>query len=72
MPLPMMTPVRSGSYAEPFVESRIGHRLHRRGDRVLREQVGALGLLALHVDERVEALHLAREPDRKRATHRTS
>ncbi len=47
------------------VESRIGHRLDRRGDRVLGEQVGSLGLFALHVDERVEALYLAREPNRK-------
>ncbi len=49
MPLPMMTPTRSGSYAEPFVEPRVGHRLDGRGDGVLGVQVGALGFLPLHV-----------------------
>src|SRR5690348_5359383 len=42
-------------------ERGIGHRLRRAGQRVLRIRVGALRFLAIHVLQRIEALHLAGE-----------
>src|SRR5665213_1052640 len=48
------------------LELGVAHRLHGRGDRVLREEVGALGFLAFHVHKRIEVLHLARELHRER------
>src|SRR5919206_452239 len=52
--------------ASPIACALVAHRLHRRSHRVLRELVGALGLLAVHVLQRVESLDLAREPHRER------
>jgi hypothetical protein len=44
-----------------LVEARLPHRLHGRGDREVREAVGALHLLAVDVQRGVEPLHLAGE-----------
>ena len=53
---------RVGVVAVAVVEPGVVHRLHRRGDRVLRVQVGALRFLPLHV------LRADRSPSPRRRT----
>ncbi len=64
MPLPITTPVRSGD-GTLAVEARLGHRLVRRGEGELGEEVVPPRFLLVDVLQRVEALHLAGEPDRE-------
>jgi hypothetical protein len=56
-----------GIVAVSFGESRVLHRLHRGGDGVLRVCVSALGLFAVHEQNRIEALDLGGEANRERA-----
>ena len=64
MPLPMITPVRSGDGNLPF-EPGLGHRLVRGREGELGEQIVAPRLLAVDVLQRVEPLHLAGEAHRQ-------
>ena len=62
MPLPITTPVRSGVWEAPF-QPRLGHGLMGGGERELGKEIVPLGLLAVHVLQRIEALHLTGEAD---------
>src|SRR4029078_393514 len=47
------------------LEAGIRHRLCRRGNGVLREEIRALGFLPLEVHERIEMLDFTREANRE-------